>query len=286
MSVCFCNFACISYVLMLKFEKLMKHWYLLFLLCLAACAGSGEKEREAVRLWYDEPAANWNEALPIGNGRLGAMVFGGTAKEHLQLNENTLYSGEPSTMFKDIRVTPAMKERVVALMKAGEYGQASDLICKHWLGRLHQYYQPFGDLYITDNRGGEASAYTRELNLSEAVNRTVYTAGGATVEREVFASHPDDVIVIRLKTDSKEVLPQSLPVSINGKVTRVNTYGELWSALQQERFGSSASPYQIILSPYGEPVSGAMGYNDNAAEYFEFLLKALNRYRKQYDGTE
>ena len=171
----------------------MKHWYLLFLLCLVACAGSGEKERETVRLWYDEPAANWNEALPIGNGRLGAMVF----------NENTLYSGEPSTMFKDIRVTPAMKERVVALMKAGEYGQASDLICKHWLGRLHQYYQPFGDLYITDNRGGEASAYTRELNLSEAVNRTVYTAGGATVEREVFASHPDDVIVIRLKTDSK-----------------------------------------------------------------------------------
>ena len=191
----------------------MKHWYLLFLLCLAACAGSVEKERETVKLWYDAPADNWNEALPVGNGRLGAMVFGGTAGEHLQLNENTLYSGEPSTTFKDIRVTPEMKERVMALMKAGEYGQASDLICKHWLGRLHQCYQPFGDLYITDNRAGQVSAYSRELNLAEAVNRTRYTSDGTTVEREVFASHPDDVLVIRLKTDGKDGLDVTLGLS-------------------------------------------------------------------------
>lgn len=191
----------------------MKHWYLLFLLCLAACAGSVEKERETVKLWYDAPADNWNEALPVGNGRLGAMVFGGTAGEHLQLNENTLYSGEPSTTFKDIRVTPEMKERVMALMKAGEYGQASDLICKHWLGRLHQCYQPFGDLYITDNRAGQVSAYSRELNLAEAVNRTHYTSDGTTVEREVFASHPDDVLVIHLKTDGKDGLDVTLGLS-------------------------------------------------------------------------
>ena len=57
----------------------MKHWYLLFLLCLAACAGSVEKERETVKLWYDAPADNWNEALPVGNGSWGPMVFGGTA---------------------------------------------------------------------------------------------------------------------------------------------------------------------------------------------------------------
>ena len=182
----------------------MKYWYIVFLLCLVACTGSSEQKEASIRLWYDTPAQNWNEALPIGNGRLGAMVFGGTDKEQLQLNENTLYSGEPSVTFKDIRVTPEMKAKVVGLMKAGQYKQASDLICKHWLGRLHQCYQPFADLYITDNRQGKATGYRRELSLSEAISRTVYTANGATYEREVFASHPDDVIVIRLKTDQKD----------------------------------------------------------------------------------
>lgn len=182
----------------------MRYWYVVFLLCLAACSGSGKQEKENVRLWYDAPAANWNEALPVGNGRLGAMVFGGVGEEQLQLNENTLYSGEPSVMFKDIKITPEMKAKVVGLMKAGQYKQASDLICKHWLGRLHQYYQPFANLHITDNRQVSATNYKRELNLSEAVNRTVYTADGATYEREVFASHPDDVMVIRLKTDKEK----------------------------------------------------------------------------------
>ena len=189
----------------------MRYWYVVFLLCLAACSGSGKQEKENVRLWYDAPAANWNEALPVGNGRLGAMVFGGVGEEQLQLNENTLYSGEPSVMFKDIKITPEMKAKVVGLMKAGQYKQASDLICKHWLGRLHQYYQPFANLHITDNRQVSATNYKRELNLSEAVNRTVYTADGATYEREVFASHPDDVMVIRLKTEKDK----GIDVSVN-----------------------------------------------------------------------
>lgn len=182
----------------------MKNWYVTLLLCLALCANSSKAEETDVRIWYDTPAANWNEALPIGNGRLGAMIFGSIGREHLQLNENTLYSGEPSTMFKDIRITPEMKAEVIGLIKAGRYKQASDSVCKHWLGRLHQYYQPFADLYITDNRQGKTTAYKRELNLPEATNTTTYTAEGSTYEREIFASNPDDVIVIRLKTDWEE----------------------------------------------------------------------------------
>lgn len=96
----------------------MKNWYAI-LLCLALCANSSRAEETDVRIWYDTPAANWNEALPIGNGRLGAMIFGSIDREHLQLNENTLYSGEPSTMFKDIRITPEMKAEVIGLIKAG-----------------------------------------------------------------------------------------------------------------------------------------------------------------------
>ncbi len=149
---------------------------LLLCLCCFACAETQKKE--SLVLWYNEPSENWNEALPIGNGRAGAMVFGGVDKEQLQLNENTLYSGEPSTVFKDIKITPEMFDKVVGLMKAQKYDEASDLVCKHWLGRLHQYYQPFGDLFIENNKPGEVSGYKRELNISDAVTRTVFEQKG------------------------------------------------------------------------------------------------------------
>ena len=88
--------------------------YFLFAFAFVACA---ETPREKpLSLWYDRPAENWNEALPIGNGHAGAMVFGGVDSEQLQLNENTLYSGEPSVIFKDIKVTPEMFDKVVGLM--------------------------------------------------------------------------------------------------------------------------------------------------------------------------
>lgn len=138
------------------------------------------------------------------------MVFGGVDKEQLQLNENTLYSGEPSTVFKDIKITPGMFDKVVGLMKARKYDEASDLVCKHWLGRLHQYYQPFADLFIENNKPGEVSGYKRELNISEAVTRTVYEQNGIRYEREVFASHPDDVIIVHLKSNAPDGLDFSL----------------------------------------------------------------------------
>ena len=102
--------------------------YLISFLLLAACTGTPSKA--PLTLWYDKPAQNWDEALPIGNGRAGAMVFGGVEKEQLQLNENTLYSGEPSVVFKDVKITPEMFDKVVGLMKAGKYKTASDLVCK------------------------------------------------------------------------------------------------------------------------------------------------------------
>ena len=105
--------------------------YLISFLLLAACTETPSKA--PLTLWYDKPALNWDEALPIGNGRAGAMVFGGVEKEQLQLNENTLYSGEPSVVFKDVKITPEMFDKVVGLMKAGKYKTASDLVCKNWL---------------------------------------------------------------------------------------------------------------------------------------------------------
>ena len=183
--------------------------YLTLLLLLMACEETPQKE--PLVLWYDSPARNWDEALPIGNGRSGAMIFGRTDNEQLQLNENTLYSGEPSVVFKDVKITPEMFDKVVGLMKAGKYTEASDLVCKNWLGRLHQYYQPFGDLHIQNNKQGEANRYKLTLNISDAVATTVYEQGGTHYEREVFASHPDNVIVMRLKSNT----PDGIDISLN-----------------------------------------------------------------------
>ncbi|MCD7936977.1 MAG: glycoside hydrolase family 95 protein [Tannerellaceae bacterium] len=166
---------------------------------------------EQLLLWYNEPAANWNEALPVGNGRAGGMVFGGVATEQIQFNENTLYSGDPTTVYKNVQVAPEIFDQAVELLRNHQYKKATDLVYTHWTGRLHQYYQPFGDLFIMHELPeGEVSDYRRELNLSQAVARTVFTLNGYTTEREVFASHPDDLIIIRLVTDDPAGLAFSL----------------------------------------------------------------------------
>lgn len=182
--------------------------YVSLILWFAACTQTREKEH--LTLWYNEPSANWNEALPIGNGRAGAMVFGGVETEQLQLNENTLYSGEPSVAFKDVKVTPEMFDKVTGLLKAEKYTEATHLVCKNWLGRLHQYYQPFADLYIKNNQQGAVSRYKRELDISEAINRTVYEQNGVRYEREVFASYPDEVIIVHLKSSKADGIDLSL----------------------------------------------------------------------------
>jgi len=177
----------------------MKHIFILLLTLFFSCTHS---RNDDLTLWYSEPAGSWNEALPVGNGVCGAMVFGSPLHEHLQLNENTLYSGDPSVVYKGARVTQADLDRVVALEKKGEYLKAyNEIIAKKFLGRLHQYYQPFGDLHITLNSEGEVSNYRRELNLANAVATTAFTIDGVRHRREIFASHPDNALVLRLKSD-------------------------------------------------------------------------------------
>ena len=152
---------------------------------------------ERLRLWYRRPAADWNEALPIGNGRLGAMVFGGVAEERLQINDDTLYSDEPGQRDIPIDITKTFGD-VLSLMRARKYAEAEAIMNRHWIGRVWPCYQPLGDLYMAFDGHGSAAEYERELDLSEAVCRVRYRMGGTLFEREILASHPDDLIVIRL----------------------------------------------------------------------------------------
>jgi alpha-L-fucosidase 2 len=149
-------------------------------------------------LWYDKPATHWVEALPIGNGRLGAMVLGSTKNERLQLNEDTLYAGGP--------YDPNNSEALQALPEArrlifeGKYKEANDLIgAKMMAHPIKQMpYEPVGDLKLDFPSHESISEYRRELNLDTAIAKVSYVSGSATFTREIFASPVDQVIVVRL----------------------------------------------------------------------------------------
>lgn len=174
----------------------------LFVIILFSC--QKESLRKDIVLRYENPALTWNEALPIGNGRIGAMVFGGIEKEHLQLNENTLYSGESSQSYKKVNITGDF-DKVMNLLNSGKNDEADEYILKNWLGRLHANYQPLGDLFFDIQHNGETNEYCRELDIANSILRITYEAGGVKYTREMVASHPDSIIAIRFKA-SKPVL--------------------------------------------------------------------------------
>lgn len=149
-------------------------------------------------LRYDSPAEDWNQALPLGNGHIGAMVFGGVDEEHLQLNENTLYSGEPSVRIPTVDIKPQY-DKVLRLIQKGKYAQAQDIMFKHWQGRLPQSYEPLGDLYFNfDYVGKRVTDYERTLDMANAMVTVSYKVDGNPVKREYFASNPDRSLVLRI----------------------------------------------------------------------------------------
>lgn len=157
---------------------------------------------ESLVLHYPRPATEWVEALPVGNGRLGAMVFGGIHQERIQLNEDTLWAGGPYDPANPDAL--AALPEVRALIAAGDYAAAQALVQDKMMARpLSQMpYQTVGDLMLTFAGGDVVSSYRRELDLDTAVATTAYTVGtgpwAVTYRREVFASPVDQVIVIRL----------------------------------------------------------------------------------------
>jgi alpha-L-fucosidase 2 len=154
-----------------------------------------------LRLWYRQPAANWNEALPIGNGRLAAMVFGGVASERIQVNEDTVWAGE-----KRDRNNPEGARNLVEvrrLLFAGKPKEAEQLAERTIISipKRMPPYQPLGDLLLRFNGHENAKDYVRELDLDSGIVRVSYQSGDTRFTREVFASAVDQVIVVRLTSD-------------------------------------------------------------------------------------
>jgi len=166
-------------------------------------------------LWYREPADQWIEALPVGNGRLGAMVFGGVCQERLQFNEDTVWAGRPHDYAHvgAVEHLPALRETIHAMLEKERAGdlesaralqqQAQELGLAGFMSEpLHQEaYQPCGDLHISFAHQDECTDYVRWLDLERGEAGVSYQCGGVRFRRQVFASHPDQAIVVRLTAD-------------------------------------------------------------------------------------
>ena len=179
------------------------------------------------RLWYRKPAAEWNEALPIGNGRLGAMIFGGTAEEKLQLNEDSVWYGGP----RDRNNEDALPHlpQIRKLIMEGRLREAEELASMTMTGlpEAQRHYLPLGDLllYFADHEQ-PAQDYMRELDLENGVSRISYRIGEVRYTRELFASYPDQAIVIRVSADKEKAI--SFKARFNRQNWRYLEKSEKW----------------------------------------------------------
>lgn len=161
--------------------------------------GNAAEPRKGQTLWYGRPATQWTEALPLGNGRLGAMVFGGAPEERIQINESTLWGGAPHDYTNpDAR---GRLDQLRALIFAGQIVEAEALTAS-MMGNpaLLMPYQPFCDLRLTC-AGGQMDDYSRALSLDDACATTTYSTDGVRYRREVMISYPGQVLVMRLTAD-------------------------------------------------------------------------------------
>jgi len=224
---------------------------LIGILGLSALAGPGlcrAEDNNALKLWYRQPAGAWTQALPVGNGRLAAMVFGGAGKEHLQLNEDTVWSGE-----KRDRSNPEASKsfpEVRRLLLEGRPAQAQALADRTMISvpRALPVYQTLGDLWLDFGGAVQEENYRRELDLDTGIASVSYTAGGVHYLREVFASAPCHCIVVRLTADR----PGSL--SFRATITR------------PADATSEAAPERLILTGQALP-KNARGENNTGVRF-------------------
>ncbi len=187
-------------------------------------------------MWYRQAAAKWEDALPLGNGRLGAMVFGGIERERIQLNEDTIWNGK-----KRDRVNPRAAQslpEVRRLLFAGKPLEATKLADQDLMGVPNRQppYQPLGDLILTFPDHANVTDYRRELNLATGIAKVTYRIGDAHYTREVFISAPDQAIVVRISCD------QPKRVSLRVALTR-----------EQDSTTEFARPDRLILT--GEAIA-------------------------------
>jgi alpha-L-fucosidase 2 len=240
-------------------------------------------------LWYDRPAADWEtEALPIGNGALGAMVFGGTEREQIQFNEKTLWTGGPGSR-QGYDFGNWTSPRPQALSEVRErLDREGRMAPEEAAARLGQprsgygAYQTFGDLWL-DLPAGSPTGYRRELSLREAVARVAYTVDGVRHTREYFAAHPGNVIVGRISADRPGAVAFTLRASSPHDGTRITVSdGRLTMRGALADNGMVFEAQVRVVVQGGTTTDGAGGVTVTGADSAVFVLSAGTDYGPGY----
>jgi alpha-L-fucosidase 2 len=242
-------------------------------------------------LWYDKPATEWTDALPIGNGRLGAMIFGGTSREQLQLNEDTLYAGSPY----DPNNPEALKALPEArrLIFAGRYKEAHELVGAKMMAQpiKQMPYEPVGDLRL-NFRGHESVAnYRRQLDLNTAIATVSYEVGETTFTREVFASPVDQVIAVNLKASLPGQLnfTASFETPHQATVSTADPHTLVLHGVNGDAFGIKAGltfEARVLISTVGgQPVTDGKQIIVEDAYSALLLIAAATSFRNYKDTT-
>jgi len=199
------------------------------------------------KLWYKTPAANWNEALPLGNGRIGAMVYGNPLEEKIQLNEATFWAGSPHSNANDSGAFYIDKIRKLQFEK--KFGEATAMADKYLLSKNGHgmMYVPVGNLRIQMQTSDSYTNFRRELDLQSAISTTTFTINEVNYMREVFISHPDQVLVVRITADK----PGKINATLNLETTQQSTL----SLFDQNTMMMS------MISPEHEKVKGGVKLN-------------------------
>ncbi|MDF2538415.1 MAG: alpha-L-fucosidase [Herbinix sp.] len=204
-----------------------------------------KQKNDNLTLWYQKPAQKWTQALPLGNGRIGAMIYGGVLKERICMNEDTLWSGYPRDT-----VDPEAGEYVTEAMKLTREGKADlaqNLLEDKVLGTWGQSYMPLGDIHLAFEYKGPYENYHRALDLTRAVSLVKYDVDKVTYQREYFVSAPDDGLVIRLTASERKKINFMVTVSSLLK-SSVTTEGN-HMILSGECPGQAAPNYVNIENP-------------------------------------
>ena len=252
-------------------------------MALVAMAMSAQQHK----LWYNKPASHWLEALPIGNSHLGAMVYGGTETEEIQLNEETFWSGSPHD--NNSKESMAVLPEVRRLIFEGKEYQASKLIDQHFVKGPHgMRFLPLGSLKLKLGHK-EVSNYRRELNLGNALATTSYIYNGVKYERTVFASQADNVIIMQLKASKKKKLEfdvkfnsqlssKVIPVVAKGGNGQVNMLSATVDGVEQEGIKAGLkADCKVLIEADGDIKVEDEGISvDDATSATLFIVAATN----------
>ncbi len=237
-------------------------------------------------LWWNKPAEKWEEAIPLGNGRLGVMVFGGLENERLQLNEDTLWAGGPyDPVNPDAKdALPEVRRLVNERMYREAAGLLSAKVMAKPLGQMP--YQTVGDLNLTFPGSANGTDYRRDLSLDNAISTVTYTSDGVRFTREIFSSAPDNVIVVRLSADKPGRVnfsagmksPMKATVNTDGNDTLVmtGTGGDAAGIKGQLRYQSRVK----IINSGGKVSSEADRVSVENADQALILVTAATSFKK------